>query len=201
MGINLLFVCTGNTCRSPLAEGMMRLMADAAGLQVNIRSAGVAASDGASISRHSEAILRDKGFRGTIASSRVTGALAEWADLILTMTEGHKRTLIRQYPQAIDKTHTLKAYVEDDAERLAADEERERLTVELEIKRALDQPISAEERARILELNRQSSNPDIADPFGGDRGDYEACADELETYLRKLVAKLKNAERKPGESS
>lgn len=107
----ILFICTGNTCRSPLAEGLLRKMAEEAGLELEVRSAGVHAMDGGMISNHTAEILREQGAHTDIISSSVSLDLIRWADLILTMTAGHKGTVTRQFPQALDKTFTLKEFV------------------------------------------------------------------------------------------
>lgn len=111
--MRVLFVCTGNTCRSPMAEGIMRKLAAERGLEVEVRSAGVAASPGVPMSRHAEAVLRDKGIADRISSTPLHPELVEWADLILALTEGHKRHIRSSFPKAMDKVYTLKEYVGD----------------------------------------------------------------------------------------
>ena len=45
--MNILFVCTGNTCRSPIAERILRSIADEKGLKINVKAAGIVAFNGA----------------------------------------------------------------------------------------------------------------------------------------------------------
>lgn len=186
----ILFVCTGNTCRSPLAEGMLRVMAKRRGIDVEVRSAGVAAVDGASVSRQSLDILRQKGVKEAFSSSSLSKPVVDRAALILTMTTDHKRAVIQRYPQAVDKTFTLKEYVENDPAALANIREREQLSTELEVKKALSQPITESERTRIAQLEREMPNQDIDDPFGGTAADYKRCADDIEACLEKLLDRL-----------
>lgn len=190
----ILFVCTGNTCRSPLAEGMLRLMAEEAGLPLDIRSAGTAASEGCPISPHSRQILQSKGMQEMLLSSPVSGEHVNWAELILTMTMGHKRSLIQQYPEAADKIFTLKEYVRNE-EEAAAEAEKERAVAEWEIQKALNPSLSGAEMPPWLEWSATSSDYDISDPFGGSFDVYKRCADEIELCLRRLLDKLKSSQQ------
>jgi protein-tyrosine-phosphatase len=87
----ILFVCTGNTCRSPLAEALARrALARLGWRQVEVRSAGVSATSG---SPASEGSLR-AGVRHGLdlsghRSAQVTEDMVDWADLILTMSASH----------------------------------------------------------------------------------------------------------------
>ena len=87
--IRILFVCTGNTCRSPLAEvAARRIFGDHDDLEFS--SAGVAAADGAPASNHAQFVARDRGDGlGAHRSRALDPDLAADADLILTMTRGH----------------------------------------------------------------------------------------------------------------
>jgi protein arginine phosphatase len=195
MVVNILFICTGNTCRSPMAEGFLRQMAEQKGLDLAVRSAGIAASQGAPMSRHSATILEKKGISFQHNAQPATAKLIAWADLILTMTVSHKRAVIQAYPLAVDKIHLLKEYVEDNPAVLLSIAESERFYSELEMKRVLSQPITVEERQRIWELENQLPDYDIFDPFGGTLADYERCAEEMSPYINMLLIKIS------GESS
>lgn len=192
--MRILFVCTGNTCRSPMAEGMLRKLARDRGLDVEVRSAGVAAMKGASISRHAEAVLRDRGIKDTFESTPLYAELAEWADLILTLTQGHKRQVIHSFPETADKIFTLKEYVEEDASILATLEEFRRLAADRELARALGNEWPAEQQRRLDELHLRLPAFDISDPFGGSRADYDRTAAEISAALEKLITKLERGE-------
>lgn len=88
---NILFVCTGNTCRSPLAEGIARAeLARRGWSSVQVASAGLAARTGDPASREAVVVAERHGVDLAGHRSRpLTAELAEWADLILGMSPGH----------------------------------------------------------------------------------------------------------------
>lgn len=190
----ILFVCTGNTCRSPMAQGILQTIASEEGLQVDIRSAGVFASEGTPISSYAEMILKERGYNETLRSSRVTDELMEWADLILTMTMQHKQHVTMQYPESIEKVFTLKEYVQLVLKSDAEQKDREKIISELQIKKALGEQLTKEQQRQWEELQDNAPDYDIADPFGGSEEDYRQSAHEIEHALYKLVQKLKNNE-------
>jgi protein-tyrosine phosphatase len=88
---NLLFVCTGNTCRSPMAEAIARAELHHRGWQhVDVRSAGVAATGGAAASTGAVDVSRENALDlSAHTSHRLSADLVEWADLILAMGDSH----------------------------------------------------------------------------------------------------------------
>jgi protein-tyrosine phosphatase len=88
---NLLFVCTGNTCRSPMAEAIARGSIEARGWQhVAVRSAGIAAAPGGAASGPAVDVLREHALDLTThASQSLTPELIDWADLVLAMGQSH----------------------------------------------------------------------------------------------------------------
>ncbi len=106
--MNILFVCTGNTCRSPMSAAIMNKIAVENDLDVLIESAGIFAADGESASENAVTVLSEYGIDLTEHRSQpVTEDLINQCDLILTMTEGQKQIL---KPLAGDKVYTLTEY-------------------------------------------------------------------------------------------
>lgn len=116
----ILFVCTGNTCRSSMAEALARHWAQKKGLADTFRfkSAGTWALEGVGASPQAIEALAEAGIDLRGHQSRpVTGELLEEAHLILTMTRRHKEELASFYPEVRDKLYTLYEYAGSEADR------------------------------------------------------------------------------------
>lgn len=188
----ILFICTGNTCRSPMAEALLRQLAAQRGITVAVRSAGVSTIDGLPVSANALSTLRERDIEHKGSSRALTAEAVDWADLILTMTSGHKRDLLHYHPGAVDKAYTLKEFAYQDDRLLQDIWELEGLYTEMQMKGALGQQLNAAERQRLLELERRIPSFDIADPFGGTQSVYDSCSREIEEAIHKLLDKLSN---------
>ena len=116
----LLFVCTGNTCRSPLAEGLARAEIQRRGWKnVEVASAGVGAAKGERATREAVAVAGRAGIALERHRSRpLTRELAQGADLILAMGPTHLASLVRL--GAGDRSATLGDFAAgDDGEGFA----------------------------------------------------------------------------------
>lgn len=91
----VLFVCTGNTCRSPMAEGIARRVLSASG-SMEFRSAGTTALPGAPASPLAAAVAWSHGVNlGHHRATTLSVEVARWADLIVCMTAGHAAAVRR----------------------------------------------------------------------------------------------------------
>jgi len=108
----VLFVCTGNVCRSPMAEGLLRNALKGSN-RIRVVSAGVGAIDGQAPSSHAVQALLELGIDISRQRSRMlTGELVGLADYIFGMTHGHVDAINLLYPQAADKTFLLREFDE-----------------------------------------------------------------------------------------
>ncbi|WP_062351530.1 low molecular weight protein arginine phosphatase [Bacillus kwashiorkori] len=107
----VLFVCTGNTCRSPMAEAILRSM-NIEGLEV--KSAGLFANDGGDASEHAKQVLKKHNMYHPHKSTMLKKTEIVWADIILTMTIAHANSILQTFPESHGKVFPLKKFVHDD---------------------------------------------------------------------------------------
>lgn len=110
--MTVLFVCTGNTCRSPMAEALMRAELRRRGVSAAVASAGLAAG-GEPAADNAVAVLEEWGLDITRHRSRpLTAELAALADVIAVMTDTHRRMLVAAGVEA-EKIHLLGGGIPD----------------------------------------------------------------------------------------
>ncbi len=106
----ILFVCTGNVCRSPMAEGLFR-HENKGRSDYRVVSAGVGAVEGLPPSEHAVYAMRELGIDISQQRSRQLNAkMVEEADYIFGMTHSHVDAVTLLYPQAAEKTFLLREF-------------------------------------------------------------------------------------------
>ena len=108
---HILFVCTANICRSPVAEAVLRNRLQERGMDDwTVRSAGTWAIQERAAAKNSIRVLAERGMDIADHRSRmVTNEILDQADLILCMESGHVEALKAEFPEAAHRIHLLSA--------------------------------------------------------------------------------------------
>lgn len=178
---SILVVCTGNICRSPIAEGLLRdalqrRFGDAAPAVSSAGTSGLEGSDAMpeSVLAAQELGVDISGHRGR----RLTGGMAEGSDLLLCMASNHSDMLTFEFELGA-RAFTLKEMVRllESLPALDAGSGPEGLV----------ERVAAAQEARAHGAVPPSRDNDIADPLGQPIEAYRAIAWELETWMDRLV--------------
>lgn len=183
----VLLVCTGNICRSALGERLGNaFLADTLGAEsgrVRLVSAGTQAVVGSAMHPQSALVLGGLGAEaGDFRARQLHAAQVAEADLVLTMTRAHRRSVLEESPRSLAKTFTL----------LEASDLLERLTL------AVPEGGRAAERARALvaamaatRSRRQAGDADdIADPIGRPVEAHQEAGDAIASALLPVLARF-----------
>lgn len=190
--LDILTVCTGNICRSPLAAQL--LATRLADLGVTVSSAGTRARGGTPMTPEAQALAADRGIPSSLSAEHaaryLTPAHVAAADLVLAMTRDHRREVVELDPSRVRTAFTVRELA-----RLAADVSDDELRAA-----AADAPggsggsggSAADARARVaaalavvaarrgLVLPPTSpDDDDVIDPYGRSTATYERSADEM----------------------
>ncbi len=183
MTFRVLHVCTGNICRSPMAEHLMRDALAARGLSgFEVSSAGTHGLVGEPIQPYAGVALGDLD-SSAFRARRLEAELVSEADLVLTSTRVHRAAAVTLVPRASGRTFTLR--------------ELDRL---LSLVDPPNLPTDPQERApavvRAAAANRGLVRPDrpedddVADPYGGPPAGYPPTARLIEASLQRLLELL-----------
>jgi low molecular weight protein-tyrosine phosphatase len=197
---SILFVCTGNMCRSPMAERMTRaalarsLGPDAGGFSVY--SAGTGTRDGRSMTPESAKVLLAYGANPDgFVSAELTPAHIGAADLVLTATRSHRSEVVTLEPTALRRSFTLTEFARTSAALTAGTAHGSQPgagTVELpsdpvERSRAL---VAAAARRRGTIRPARPDEDDIPDPIGRPMEVYEAAGAQIAEAVGATVTAL-----------
>jgi len=177
MTFRILVLCTGNVCRSPVAEFMLSA---ALGREVEVTSRGTRAWPGQPLSPEMAALLHER--MGIAAATpgavRLTPADVRSADLVLGMERAHRAAAVRMHPAAVRRVFTLAEFA-----RLAP---------------AAEPPPAplggpAEAMAAVVARAHQGRRPvppeldEIVDPIGQPPAVYEAVFDQIDAAVRRIA--------------
>ncbi|HHU83282.1 MAG TPA: ribose 5-phosphate isomerase B [Firmicutes bacterium] len=198
----VLFVCTGNTCRSPMAAGLFgKILQEKGKTGMEITSAGLAAIDGAPASAEAVEVMRRTGVDlSGHRARRLTREMVITANLVLTMTRRQKDAVLTLAPEAEGKVFTLQELAGSFAVDMETDtagtngrrQEGEYPRAAGKSRKTADEGTrAADERTKTTVRpcageNRQAQE-DILDPFGGDLQTYENTARQIERCLLMIA--------------
>lgn len=192
----VLTVCTGNICRSPLAEQLLRLRL--APLPVRVRSAGTYHLEDEPMTPEAVRLAAERGVPAEESARHRSHHLVERdlvsPDLILTMTRVHRRAVVELAPSRVGSTFTVREFarlasaVPDDELRAAADsagdDDQDRV-------RAAALGVAA--YRGIVEPPADPADDDVIDPFRQSWETYENSAAQLEPAIDEVVRVIRLA--------
>jgi protein-tyrosine phosphatase len=185
----IIFVCTGNICRSPMAEQMLVQKAAKNKLPVKVLSAGVMAMTGDPMTPQSADAMTQRGYTATKHISQdLTPKILEDADLVLAATLDHRSELARMLPKAskysftIDEFARLTSFLMTDPEFQDEFKKKAKETREHYLKRAI------QEAVLLRGMVPTSLDPkDVIDPYGESIEVYNQVAEHIDVMLEIIV--------------
>jgi low molecular weight protein-tyrosine phosphatase len=193
MSLSILVVCTGNVCRSPVAEQLLTVRLADAGVDPAVRSAGTRALIGEAMTREAlELSARYGGGGGKHVAMQLTAALIGEADLVLTASREHRAEVASLVPRAARKAYTLREFARI-TEFLGSDAESN------EAFAAVSTP---EELIELVLMSRGFAAPqrdatddDIVDPYRRSAQVYEEAGRVIDAATATIAQALSTASR------
>ena len=121
--MNIMFVCTGNICRSAMAHRLLeKKLKDNKIKNVKVYSCGIFAEDGDSPTYNAEEAMKEYDVDIKMhKATNIQNSKIQAMDLILCATKSHKNSVLQMYPELSDKVFTMKEYVEYDKNKMDID--------------------------------------------------------------------------------
>lgn len=177
--MNVLFVCTGNTCRSPMAAALFAARLGEAGSESEVGSAGTL-FDGRPATDHGVTCMAERGLDTSAHRSRkITPGLVKEPDLVIGLARSHVRDIVTLASDAWPRTFTLKEIVR------RGEQHGPRAGRPLG-----DWLVQMAAGRKLSDMLGNSASDDVADPIGGQKSAYDRTAGELEDLTRRLVRLL-----------
>ncbi|WP_426565215.1 low molecular weight phosphatase family protein [Angustibacter sp. McL0619] len=183
----VLFVCTGNVCRSPLGAALLRTYLARQGVddtEVHVASAGVRALQGQPMTRQTEReLLALGGVSTAFAARQLLPEMVRSADLVVTAERSHRAEVVQLAPRALRYSFTLR-----ELKRLLDDADLDVLPA--------DPASRLRELAHVASMRKGMAPPtppeddDIPDPYRGTDADYALTSRHLEPAVRSLAAAI-----------
>ncbi|HET6876267.1 MAG TPA: hypothetical protein VFH38_01920 [Jatrophihabitans sp.] len=184
MSLRVLFVCTGNICRSPMAERMLQARLDKSGsAAVTTSSAGTRAVVGHPMDALAARVLREHGGEPDGHRGRQLSAdLVETADLVLTADSAHRSRVVREVPLAMRRTFTLREFARlgaalDPPRPTPAGDRLQRRVAEIAARRGEAPPA-------------EPGGDDIGDPFGAPLPVMQMCGQQIAAVIDQICGIL-----------
>jgi protein-tyrosine phosphatase len=186
-GVSILVVCTGNICRSPMAERM--LVAELAALGtggVAVSSAGTGAVVGADMEPEVRTILAERGLDGAgFAARQLEPGHVRSADLVLTAAREHRGAVLAMDPRALRRSFTIREMA-----RLSGLPDVVAAGADLAGAAGVRARVAAAASLRGSARPSRASDDDIADPYRKPIAAFEACADLMQPALSGVATML-----------
>jgi protein-tyrosine phosphatase len=193
MSLSILVVCTGNVCRSPLAEQLLRGRLAGAGVDVIVRSAGTDALVGHSMPAEAKALsVRYGGVPDDHVGVQLTERLVDGADLVLAASREHRAAVASVLPKAARRSYTLREFARI-AQYLEQDPDGFASLVTASSPHDVIGAVSA--NRGIAAPPGAASDDDVVDPWGRDSDVYEASGRVIDAAVTAIVRAFAPASR------
>jgi protein-tyrosine phosphatase len=181
--VDVLLVCTGNVCRSPAAELLLRSRLGA-GAGVRVASAGVQALVGRPVDAPMSQLLMARGADpGGFAARQFEPGLLQGANVVLTMTAAQRSAVVSRVPAALRRVFTLVEFAElvtlNGSRHIPGDRPGDRLRA----------AVGSAPRARALR-HGSAQLDDVEDPYGRSADVYARVLDRISEAVDQILGVL-----------